>query len=65
MKNAFIGLVFLAIGVLIFLYEYKKRQKVKNYRAKFYNDSRGIIAGFVSILFGLYLIFKSLNHLIF
>ncbi len=61
MKDVFVGLICFLIGVLIISYEYKKRRKEKEYRVKSYQGPRGYIAGCMSILFGIYLIFQSLN----
>ena len=55
MENDFFkGMVFLVIGVIIIVY-------LKNKNHKDIYDAKGYIGGFGSMLFGVYLIFQSLN----
>ena len=65
LKSLFVGFIFLLLGLLIVYYEYNERRKTKDYRANFFHSPKGYLAGFSSIIFGIYLIFQSFNFLIF
>ena len=55
MRNDFsIGMVFLLVGIVLIVY-------LKNKKRNDIYDAKGYIGGFGSILFGIYLIFQSLN----
>lgn len=49
------GIIFILIGIVIVCYVFYKRKKG-------YNDLKGYIGGFGSIIFGLYLIFESFTN---
>ena len=57
MNDSLKGFIFLLAGVVLVVYVFNKRKKEKST-----NDMKGYIGGFGSILFGIYLIIRSLNN---
>ncbi|MCF6130971.1 hypothetical protein [Flavobacterium wongokense] len=55
MNDALTGVIFLVIGLALVSYVFDKRKKEKSI-----NDMKGYIAGFGSIIFGIYLIIQAI-----
>lgn len=51
------GIIFILIGIVIVCYVFYKRKRKKDY-----NDLKGYIGGFGSIILGLYLIVESFTN---